>query len=454
MGFDSQIKDITDKQKLEFLDKLLKNDERVKEQFIKYFNLEDKISMNYDDKELESLAKEIFEVFNGVDTELYMEAMGCGYGSYFGYYYEDIPEQISEDLFIEIEKRLDRHFKNNDFYQIFFVLLATSKAIDLEPEIEDNFGLIGDYYELLDDYFNSLVFKYYEKLKKSNLSFDNKKRLIYFLLDNSSSQDEISRFEYLFEELITSGSMAKQLSSRILEFNIDTQLKILNLLGDDEKYIQSAKKFYKEDSGVAKKLLSKLNEIMAYDEYERIAKECFKIYPSYFITDIFDVITYEKSPKFYLELLKYKVLNESSLEDYITYKKYLNQNELEKLQKSIFNSYYNIDFYIQILEYEKKYDVILKLAKNDKYDLNKTIKPIINYFPRECLYIIIKKSTKMLESVDRNRETYVQICKLLKIMIDVNEVKKDIELYIKTNLINRKPSLPTLKDELQKAGLV
>ena len=56
--------------------------------------------------------------------------------------------------------------------------------------------------------------------------------------------------------------------------------------------------------------------------------------------------------------------------------------------------------------------------------------------------------------MDRNRKTYSKICDSLKIMAKVPAVKNDIDLYIKTTLINRKPKLPALKDELSKAGLI
>ncbi len=454
MNLDTKIKNLTDKQKLNFLDELLANDDNVKEKLINHFALEEKISKIYKEKDLNSVAEEIFEVFNGVDLELYIEGMGCNHSGYYGgYYEEDISNELCEDLFIEIEKEIKKYLDQNDFYQVLFVLVASYKAIELGPSIDDNFGLIYDYEEILHEYHSYLISKYSDKLYKIELCFEDKIKLINFLLDNTSSNEELKRFEIVFDIFIKTEDIANFVTSRILEFHIDIQLKILNLLGDDEKYIQSAKKFYKEDNGVSKKLLEKLNKLSLYKEYENIAKECFEKYPQFFIKDVFEVITYDKSPEFYLQLLKYKVLNERDLKNYIAYKKYINENELKKLQDEICNKH-DQNYCIKILEYEKKFETILELAKNYRHDLGKYINPIKKYFPKECLEIIIQECNSLMTSFKRNRDTYKNICDLLNIMIDVDIVKDQIELYIKTTLINRKPNLPALKDELMKAGLI
>jgi len=454
MKLDKIIKNFTDKQKLEFLDELLKTDEIVQEKFINYFTLKNKISKKYKEKDLDTISEEIFEVFNGVDLEIYIEGMGCNNSGYYGgYYEEDISNELCEGLFIEIEKEIKNYLDQNDFYQVVFVLFASYKAIELGPEIDDDLGLIYDYEEVLSEYHSYLIYKYSDQLYKIELTNEEKIKIIEFLLDNCDSTEQLKSFEKIFDILIRSEDIANFISNRILEFDINIQLKILNLLKDDEKYIQSAKKFYKDDSGIAKKLLEKLQKLSYYDEYEEIAKECFEKYPSRFVKEIFEVITYDKSSEFYLKLLRYKVLKERDLKNYISYKKYIEEDELKKIQDEICDKN-DQDYCVKILEYEKKYETILKLAKNYRYDLAKYINPIKKHFPKECSEIIKQECNSLMASFKRSRDTYKQIARLLNVMIDVESVKDQIELYIKTTLINRKPNLPALKDELQKAGLV
>lgn len=454
MNLDKIIKSLTDKQKLEFLDELLVNDDKVKEKLISHLALEEKVVEDYKGKDLDSVAEEIFELFDGADLELYIKGIGCNHSGYYGgYYEEDISNELCEDLFLEIEKEIDVYLQKDDFFQIVFVLLASNKAIESGPSIDDDFGLIYDYKEILGEYHFYLLSKYSEKLYKIELSNEEKIKIIEFLLDNCDSTKQLKHFQSVLGNLIKTKDIASSISDRILEFHIDIQLKILNLLEDDKKYIQSAKKFYKEDNSVAKKLLEKLDELSFYDEYEEIAKECFDKNSYFFIKEIFDVIVYDKSPEFYLKLLRYKVLNERDLKNYITYKKYINEDELKELQDEICDKN-DQDYCLKILEYEKKYDLILELAKNYRYDLVKYINPIKNHFPKECLEIIIKQCNSLMASFKRTRDTYKQIARFLKMMKEVDTLKDQIELYIKTTLINRKPNLPALKDELMKAGLV
>jgi hypothetical protein len=162
----------------------------------------------------------------------------------------------------------------------------------------------------------------------------------------------------------------------------------------------------------------------------------------------------DKSKEFYLELLRYKVLNHHKIDEYIEYKKYLDEKEIEKLQSKICSSW-GYDYCIQILEFEKKYNKILELAQSEKnIDINKVLKPIKRLYPKECLKIIIDKCNELMNSYDRNRNSYNKICSLLIIMAKVPEVKDDKDLYIKTTLTNRKPRLPALIDELTKARLI
>lgn len=449
---DEKIKNISDKEKLEYLEELLENDMDFKVQFINYFNLKEKVKNTYEANDLKSLVNEIYNVFDNVDTEIYVEALGCGHEHYYGYYEEDISNELCESLFLEVEKRINHYLKEKDFYKALFVLFAIGKAIDLSPNIDDQYGLIYDYEEILSDYNYSLISKFVDVLQKSNLSFEDIKRLLIFLLNNSESVIELKRFELIFDCLISSKEIASFLSDRILEFDINIQLKILNFLDDDTLYIISAKKFYKEDLTIAKKLLKKLDELSLYEEYETIAKECFYENKNYFASDIFEVIKYEKSKEFYLEILRYKVLNNTNLDEYILYKKYLDPKELEYLHNEICKGFHK-DYCIKVLSYEKRHDTILKLAKENLHDLDKYVKPIKFYFPNECLELVIEECNSLLNSYNRSRKSYIRMCELLQIMKDIESIKTKMDSYIKI-LINIKPSLPALKDELSKVGLI
>jgi hypothetical protein len=447
------MKEISDKDKLAYINHLLEVNQAFKIEFLNHLNFQKKVETTYKNKNLDSLVDEIFDSFNKVDLELYLGDCHCQHGGYYDDYENDISEELVEDLFIEVVKKIDGFIKKSDFYGALFILVAVGKAIDLKPTLDDDYGLIYDYHDLLSEHHSFLVSKFIDKLKDTNISLETRKQFVSFLIENSDEPDELKVFEYLFDMLLTTTEMGVFASSFIGKFHINVQLKILNLLEDDEGYINTAKQFYKENTNIAEKLLQKLNEISAYNDYENIAKECFLKNASYFVTEIFNVITYDKSKDFYLEVLKYKVLNHCNLDEYILYKKYLNETQIDDLQNMILKSHRQ-EYCIKVLEYEKKYESILNIAKQERYDLKMVLEPIKFHFPKECFDIVVKNCNQAMNSYDRNRNTYIKICGFLNIMAKVPTVKNDIELYIKTTLINRKPNLPALKDELIKAKLL
>ncbi len=448
------IEKISDKEKLEYLNTLLEEDMEFKLKFIKYFEFQKNIEKCSKNKNLENLTKEFYELFNDADLGVDLEDLQYNYD----YYYEDdVQGDFVEDLFSEIQKKFNIYMQKDDFYEAIFMLFTIQKAIDLSPSVEDEYELIWDYEEGLFDYLFTLLNAYEKKLKKSEVSFENRKKIISFLIDNSQKPEELKNFNEIFETLINSKELALFCSENIKKFHTYIQLFILNALEDDEKYINTAKKLYKEDDFIAKKLLEKLDELSKYKEYEDLAKECFSKNQNYFCDEIFKVISYKKSKSFYLELLKYKVLNShKDIEYYILYTKYVDENEKGNIQDEIFNNC-NKTYYINILEYEKEYERILALAKNSKHfgyiNLQTLLKPIRFHFPKECLEIVIKECNSELNE-NKNRGTYRSICNLLIFLKEVPILKDEINLYIQSNLVKRRPALPALKDELSKAALI
>lgn len=450
----SNINKISDKEKLEYLNKILETDNKFRMKFLDHFNLQEKVQISDKEKDLQTLTEEIFELFNDVDLEMYMPDCRCNHGGYYDYYEDDISEELCDDLFLELVKKINNYIKNNDFYQALFILFAIGKAIELNPSVHDEYGLLYDYYEILSEHHYSLISKYVDKLQNINISPEDCKKFILFLIDNSDSLNELEKFEQLFIVLIPSKDMAQFVAPNILKFPINIQLKILNLLEDDVSYINTAKQFYKENNNIAQKLLKKLHEVSTYEEYEIVSKECFEKNNNHFVSDIFKVITYDKSKEFYLELLRYKVLNHNNLDEYILYKKYLNEKEIIALQDQLCSGW-SSDYCIKVLEYEKRYDKILHLAQSEQNNNFKLLlTPIKFHFPKECYEIIINKCNKLMNSFGRNRNTYNEICDLLNIIIKVPTIKDDTVAYIKNNLVNTKPKLPALLDELKKAKLL
>ena len=444
MSINKMIKEVTDKEKLDYLNDLLINDKDFYAKFIKYFEVKDKITDACKISSLDKLVDEVFMLFDNyyLDPECY-----CGYD-----YYEEYDDAFIEDLFIELEKQIDNSVKKNDFYESVFVFVAICKAIDKEPSINDEYGLVYDYQDMLYDYLLYLINKFIKK--NPDIKDEDKKRILVFLSQNLDVT-KLKFFEDILNLLIDSKSMATFTLDYIECFYITIQLKIFNLLDNEELFIKSAKKFYMQDSRVAVMLLKKLKVKNEYSDFESISKQLFSTDPHYFIEEILDVIVYEKSQSFYLELLSFRAIKKSSLEDYILLKKYTTIDYLKSFYLNVKKK--KIYFYIQILKFEKMYSTLLELAyefKNEEYiDIIKIVKPIKSIYPIKSLEIIKYRCDKLMMSFGRNRKTYIQIVSLLKILLGQKEIESQLKSYT-IKLYNHKPNLPALKDEFHKANLV
>ncbi len=439
----------TDRDKIEYFDQLLLSDSTLREKFDQYLQIKESINISTKADDLEEYVDNIFEVLNGVDVSLYMDS--CN--SHYHYDYEsDISEELLDSLFSEYEKKIDIDISSGDYYHSMFIVLAIYKAIKRNPSIDDEYGIIYNYTDILLDYLANLYVRRFEKMHDIQIS-ERKKILTLFIDNIAEEEDGDEYFKELYQYLIHNDEMAKYVKENINLFYIETKLHILNLLNDEVQYIQVAKQLYKENDFVARLLLQKLNEFSRYDEYETIAKECFEKNPHYFIDNIMKVITAEKSQHFYIQLLRYSAVFQSSLNDYKRLKEYIDISELHNIHHEL-KKRHNSVYYIAVLEYEKYYEEILVFAQeNLRVDLKDYATILIDIYPQELLQIVINKCDIELKSYDRSRKNYQTMCKNLSLVYKKPDIQRKLQSYIQT-LYNHQPRLPALQDELRKSKLV
>lgn len=438
----------SDRDKLEYFDQLLQSDNTLREKFNQFLQIRKSVSISIKDDTLEEYIDNIYEVLNSVDVSIYTDS--CS--SYYHYDYEsDISEDILDSLFGEYEKKIDIAIAMGDYYKSMFIVLAIYKAIQRDPSIDDEYGIIYDYKDLLLEYLASLYTKRFKKMH--DMQMHERKKILTLFIDNIDEEDGHKYFRDLYQYFIDSGETAEYVIENINLFYIDTQLHILDLLDDDQQYLHIAKQFYQENDFVARLLLQKLNKLNLYDEYEQIAKECFEKKPQYFIDTIMEVITAEKSQQFYIQLLRYSAVFQSSFDDYKKLKEYVNILELHQIHQEI-KKRHNVVYYITVLEYEKYYEDILVFAKENLHiNLKDYAKILIDIYPQEILKIAINKCNLELNSYDRSRKNYQTICENLSLVHKKQEIQNEIQTYIET-LYAHRPKLPALQDELRKAKLV
>lgn len=449
----------TDKQKLDFLENLLKTNEQIKLQFYNFIAFNKQLEQSIKEDDMESLVSEIFDDFELIDTSDYMENHYCHCNN--GYYYDDEFENAADEILQEAYKSyeiiINAYVDNLQIYEAVRYMSAIYKALLLKPEITD------DNYDIFDEAFDShatyylkdIVDKIATKLQDVMLPNNAKEKTIEYLVTCVDDTFELDIFTTLLQSLICDEDMSNLVLKWIDYFPVLVKLHICEILKDDEKYINYAKNSYKNNSVVSELLLTKLSRLDRYREYEQIAQNLFEENPKYYSPVILKFLQYEKSKELYSNALKQRCVNQSSLKDYKELKQYLNNSELAAFRLRVKQSYQQ-KFYVAILEYEKIYDEILKIANEnrDSYELHYFIKPIKNIFPKEVFEIVVASCNNVLKATKRNRSTYKTMTTLLKVIIDVVEIKDALKNYIQTNLYNHQPRLPALRDELEKEKLI
>ena len=242
----------SDSDKLEYFDKLLQSDSTLQEKFKQYLQIKKSINISITDDTLEEDIDNIFEVLDGIDLSIYTDS--CN--SYYHYEF-DVSEELLDSLFDEYEKKINIAISMGNYYQSLFIVLAIYKAIQKNPSVDDEYGIIYDYQDLLLDYLANLYVKKFEKLHDTQI--DERKKILTLFIDNIDEKDGHKYFSDLYQYLIDSSEIAEYVIENINLFYIETQLHILHLLDDEEHYLYVAKQFYKENYFVARLLLQKLS---------------------------------------------------------------------------------------------------------------------------------------------------------------------------------------------------
>jgi hypothetical protein len=455
---ESFLKSISDEKKLTYFHELLCKNDEMYIQFENFFTLQNDVKESIGANDLETLIAQIFDDFETIDTEEWMENHDYGCNRSYYDFEENAYEDILEEVFEKYETQIISHATNSQLYEALFICMAIYKALLKDPSIkDDNYYLFGDSfsYNAL-DYLKVIIRNLSEKIHTLVLSQEEIQRSISFLVENVEEEESLSIFSSFFQNIISTVKIATFAKQFIDKLPPLIQLDILNLLHEDSAYIQKAELFYLEDRVIAELLLTKLHQLNDYPSYEKIAEKIFEKYPKQFARKILNVITYTQTPVLYLKALKVRCVEESSINDYHKLKNYFTDNELLDFQNYVGNLSYK-KFYIAILGDENRYAEILTLAqKNLKEssidEMNYYLNPIKEIYPYEVIAIIIEHCNKALMAHGRGRGTYQTMVEWLKIIKNVQVVQVELKKYISNALYNHQPRLPALRDELQRGG--
>jgi len=479
-SFKKYFKNADTKKKLNFLKQLLDKDSDLQSQFIEFVksttgNLDHLTGVN-----IITIKEKVFNELASLDFNDIVE----DYNQYeYGYYddegYIDLAYDMIKDIFDTYNNQAKKYIKKGNLLDAFRIISGMYEGSQNLPELDndDYYIFDGDYndrvYEFLTENLNDLG-KEIEQIVKSEESILQVIDLIiqrfnYYLNQYTEDEEEeedqqirynLKDFEKLFIALITNEKIANYLHKTIRENDLDclamsfVLLKIAEITENEELWTNTAENFAEFEQEITKQLLEKYKQKKQENNFNRIAELAFDKWASSFDFYLINNLNKETQKELYVKALKSYVVNKQNVKYYKELRKYLTEDEKKEFVDRIGQGYYDV-FYIQLLDIEKRHKDILVYAKNqlhNSYNFEKIIAPIANIYSDECFDMIKTKCNNALNSPNRNRKTYKQMVKWLKVMQQIVSKQTETIQYLRT-LYNYKPNLPALKDEIKNAGL-
>jgi len=460
--------------KLDFLKQILDKDTDLQSQFYEFSLSTNEKPVSISHVDIDKIKEELFDALTSIDFDYIFES----HDPYSYGYYDDegYIDDAYESILVELRPYTERavnYFKKGNLTDGLRILTGMYEGIQNLPDIDDyNYDIFGDSYEfevfeLLKDEFKR-AFDVFEATVKSE---QHVKEAIDLLLSRyeyyqNAEQDEenepfiynLKVFERVFIALIINQPTAVYLEESMTKHKLENSLsmayvslKLAEDYGNEKTWIEAAEKFAAFESPIAKQLLEKYKIKNEFEDFNRISELVFSKWPDKFNLYLVDNLDKEAQKDLYLKALKHYTTHSRSIQHYKILREYLRDDERIKYVDNQKGSY-DLGFYINLLEIEKRFADILKTAKaqNAYYsDYTFLLRPIVNIYPDDCFEIIKKVCNNEMTSPNRNRNTYERMAGLLNVMLKIQSKQNETLQYIRA-LYNHKPNLPALKDEFRK----
>lgn len=464
--------------KLNFLKQLLDKDTNLQNQFIAFTKIKSENLDTITGINIDTVKNQIHERLLSIDLDDIFENYQHNYQGYYDDsdgYVDDAEDEIRQ-YFSDFKEKATRYIKKGDLINAFRIMIGLYEGSQNLEEPESDYDFFGDTYEYKVFVILKEIFNDFANEIKSIVKSDEMVIQVFNLLvdrfrqnklhesqsnDDTDSIYDLKIFEALILSLLINESVAQQFFKIIKTnhlFSLDLAyiiLRIGEMTNNEELWLETTEKFFAIDKEIAKQLLEKYKEKNNAESFIRICKYAFKTWPDSFDSYLLKNLDKEKNKALYLKALGHYTANNRSKTRYIEYREYLSESERKNFVDKMKSSY-DSQFYVHLLEIEKRYEDILKYVKKNEFyytELTKVILPIINIYPTECYEILENKCNSSLNSYNRGRSTYKQIVSWLLVMKKIESKRTETQVFIKS-LYDHIPRLPALKDEITKAGLL
>ncbi len=480
-----------DRQKEEFLLRILRENEAYRERFRTLVLGPLLVESGRSVEELRDDVAADIENFDLDDYERFYDngaqRHGYGYRDESEILYDGASEEVNE-LFESYTGDIDACLKAGNIVDAAKQVLGLYEGILTAKEPEDEVGIFyagvrSEIMGLFIYYFPEFIKRFFA-LERDEEPLMRISQLFVRRLDNyRGSGEEISTVRSIFggddegeyagyeyylaglkvflTALIATPDLAaywdKQLERLELKNSItDTvQLKIHQFQGYDDDWEAGAKAYYRENPDITRELLDyykKKNDTAGFREVGRYALANWgRSFDSY----LYENLAPADEPELFGEALLHLSLRDESVPLYREYKSHFGEQEALRFVRKLGEDWSKRNFYVALQEEEKDFSAILEFVRNNSSDrdFSKHIRPILNVYPAECFKIIRKKTDAHLER-NVGRKYYREAVGWLTLLLEIEDdrVEEDVQRYF-NSLFQLYNCRPALKDELRKAGI-
>lgn len=232
--------------------------------------------------------------------------------------------------------------------------------------------------------------------------------------------------------------------------NVHLLLYLLEKLKKQARWIEVSEDFASNSPAVAKRLLQYYLTMHQQEDFYRLARTTFDLFPNAVIPFLLKHVQPEKDTALAIDLLRYQTETNQDINAYRQLREYLTleeQNDL--LERNISNA----AFYVKLLEVDQRYQDILTYVKERRhyFHISEMIAPILQIFPEESYEILTQRAIQDIQTGAQNRTGYKWAANNLKPILTIKgyeKVAKDFGKKLKKKYSN----LPILVEELKAAG--
>jgi hypothetical protein len=467
MDFEDIYSKVPDSLKLKFLDAIIAHNNKLREEFVAFARSrnDETSGLSYNNflKIIEATQTDYQKRFEAVDLE--NPDWESYHSRHSGYVEEweacqEAGEQKIEAIFDKfcadaINKIIEQHPA-----ELTAMLIGLYRATQ-DAEITDEFETFENVNEYLlsehTDTMNTLI----EKLRLNAIS-ENVIQTVFELFfsycdsECSGNLDFANYFEHLLIVLAEKSDNAAGLFAVVDQSTIKRKAfpELILLLnkktGNTTEWLQSARQFYRNSVPVAKQLLEYYFETDK-DAFLKTAEELFATDNGLWAEFLQQYVSPELGKDLFVEVFRELTTRLNKIEYYQKIREYLSEDDLTCLVEEM---KWNKVFIVKLFDLEKRYDDIKSLVEKHFENGNyiEIITPILTVYPDFCFRHIKNKVITTIQN-QRGRHVYEYIASWLKLTEKIPGFENE-KCELIQQLYNYKPSLPALKDEMRKTGVV